>query len=138
MVERKHNEKLWNMSIIDKVAMNLLRMFNINIYKTIDTFMKIRPLFQPPHSKDFMNLTNDVCSPAFQDFVFLIVGGEGTPMCEVDLDLKPMYIMFNVDGNMKSNPTTLTTDLNKHVTLTIPINNFPTPTMLINEKSSAH
>jgi hypothetical protein len=76
-------------------------------------------------------------APLFKIF-FLVVGGEGTLMSKVDLDLEPMYIMFNVDGNMVSNPTTLTTYPNKPATFTIPINNFATPTMLLNENSSAH
>jgi hypothetical protein len=54
-------------------------------------------------------------------------------MCEVDLDLESMYTMFNVDGNMISNPTTPTTNLNKPTTLTIPINIFTTLTMLLKQ-----
>jgi len=76
MVEMGHNEELWNMFIIDKVAMNLPRMFNMSIYKTIDAFMKTRPIFQPPHSRDFMDLTDDVCNPTFQETKFIIAGGE--------------------------------------------------------------
>jgi hypothetical protein len=112
-------------------------MFNMNIYKTIDTFMKTRPIFQPPHSRDFMDLTDDMCNPAFQETKIIIASGERTPMCEIDLDLEPMYTMFNVDGNMISNHVTPTTNLNKPATFTIPINNFATSTMLLKENSSA-
>jgi hypothetical protein len=59
-------------------------------------------------------------------------------MCEVDLDLGPMYTMFNVDGNMIFNLVTPTTYQNKPTILTIPINNLATLTMLLNENSSAH
>lgn len=50
-----HNEFFWNMSIVDKVSMNLLRMFNKSIYEMIDTVMKIRSIFQPPHFRGFMD-----------------------------------------------------------------------------------
>jgi hypothetical protein len=126
----KHDEELWNMSTIDKVAMNLLRMFNRGIYETIYTFMKTRPIFQPPHSRGFMNQIDDVCSPVLKKTKSIIAGGEGTLMCEVYLDPQPMYTMFNVDDNMISNPTTPTTNLNKPTTLTILTNSLATLTML--------
>jgi len=65
---------------------------------------------------------------------YIITNGEGTPMCEADLDPKPMYIMFNVDNNMISNPTTPTTDPNKLTTFTIPTNSFATLTMLLEQR----
>jgi len=64
---------------------------------------------------------------------YIIVGGEGTPMCEVDLDLKPMCTMFNVDNNRISNPATPTTNPNKLTTFTIPTNSFATSTMLLKQ-----
>jgi hypothetical protein len=54
-------------------------------------------------------------------------------MCEFDLDLESMYTMFNVDGNMISNPARPTTNLNKATTFTIPINSFTTLTMLLEQ-----
>jgi hypothetical protein len=33
-------------------------MFNRSIYKMIDAFTKIRPIFQPLHFKDFMDPTD--------------------------------------------------------------------------------
>jgi hypothetical protein len=74
----RHNEELWNMSTINKVAMNLPRMLNKNIYEMIYSFTKTRPIFQPPHSKDFMDLIDDVCNLIFFFFKSIIVGGEGT------------------------------------------------------------
>jgi hypothetical protein len=37
---------------------------------------------------------------------YVAVGGEGSPMCEVNLEQDPMYTMINVDGNMSSNLAT--------------------------------
>jgi hypothetical protein len=99
MVETRHDEELWNMFTIDKITMNLPKMFNMNIYET----------------------------------KYIIASGEGTLMCEVDLDPKPMYIMFNVDNNMISNPATPTTDPNKLTTFTIPANSFAILTMLFEQ-----
>jgi hypothetical protein len=135
---RQDTMKSYGMSTINKVPMNLPRMFNMSIYKTIDAFMKTRPIFQPPHSRDFMDSVDDVCSPTFQETKFIIASDEGTSMCEIELDQEPVYTMFNVDCNMISNPATLTTNPNKPTTLTILINNFATSTMLLNENSSVH
>jgi hypothetical protein len=85
-----------------------------------------------------MGSTDDVCNLTFQETKFIIACGERTSMCEVDLDLEPMYTMFNVDGNVISNPITSTTNPNKPTTLTILINKFATSTMLFNENSNAH
>jgi len=101
-----HNDFFGNMSIANKVSMNLLRMSNRSIYEMIETFMKIRPIFQPPHCRDFMDPTNAVYNPLFHEKTKFVTSGEGSPMCEVDLEQDPMYTMFNVDGNMISNPAT--------------------------------
>ncbi len=100
MVKTRHDEELWNISTIDKVTMNLPKMFNMNIY----------------------------------EIKYIIASGEGTPMCEVDLDPKPMYIMFNVDNNMISSLATPTTYPNKLTTFTIPTNRFATLTMFLEQR----
>jgi hypothetical protein len=102
-----HNDFFWNMSSTDKVSMNLFRMSNRSIYEMIDAFMKTRPIFQQLHSKDFMDPTNVVYNPLLhEETESVIVGGEGFLMCEVDLEQDLMYTMFNVDGDMISNPAT--------------------------------
>ncbi len=58
-----HNEFFQNMSIPDKVSMNLFRMFNKSIYEMIDAFMKTRPIFQPPHFRDFMDPIDAMYNP---------------------------------------------------------------------------
>jgi hypothetical protein len=82
-----HNDFFGNMSIVNKISMNLLRMSNRNIYEMIDAFMKIRPIFQQPHSRDFMDLTNAMYKPLLhEETESIIASGEGSPMCEVDLE----------------------------------------------------
>jgi hypothetical protein len=38
--------------------MNLFTQFNENIYEMLDAFMNTKPIFQPMHSMDFMDLNN--------------------------------------------------------------------------------
>jgi len=93
-----HNDFFWNMSITDKVSMNLFRMSNRSIYEMIDAFMKTRPIFQQLHSRDFMDLIDVVYNPLLhEETESVIVGGKGSPMCEVDLEQDLMYTMFNVE-----------------------------------------
>jgi hypothetical protein len=61
-----HNEELWSMFTIDRVSMNLPKVFNKNIYEMIDSFMKTKPIFQPPHFRDFMDLNDAVYNPPLQ------------------------------------------------------------------------
>jgi hypothetical protein len=42
----------------NKIAMNLFTQFNESIYEIIDAFMNTKPIFQPMHSMDFMDLNN--------------------------------------------------------------------------------
>jgi len=51
--------------IANKISMNLLRMFSRNIHEMINAFMKTRPIFQPPHSRDFMDLQMMLCTTPF-------------------------------------------------------------------------
>jgi hypothetical protein len=112
-----HNEFFRNMSIIDKVSMNLLRMFNRSIYKMIDTFMKTRPIFQPSHFRDFMDPTDVVYNPLLHEEIKSVtVDGEGSLMCEIDLEQDPIYTMFNVDENMISNLATPHNPIQTHNT----------------------
>ncbi len=75
----------WNMSIASKVSMNLLRMSNRSIYEMIENFMKTRPIFQPPHCRDFMGPTDAVYNPFFHEKTkFVTTSGEGSPMCVKD------------------------------------------------------
>jgi hypothetical protein len=57
------NEEFWNMSITNRVNMNLSKAFRKNIYEIINSFMKTRPIFQPSHFRDFMDLNNVVYIP---------------------------------------------------------------------------
>jgi hypothetical protein len=95
------------MSIADKVSMKLLRMSNRSIYEMIDAFMKTRPVFQPSHSRDFMDPTDAVYNPFLHGKIESVTtSDEGSLTCEANLEQDPMYTMFNVDGKMISNPTT--------------------------------
>jgi hypothetical protein len=51
--------------IANRISMNLLRMFSRNIHEMINAFMKTRPIFQPPHSRDFMDLQMMLCTTPF-------------------------------------------------------------------------
>jgi hypothetical protein len=62
-----HNEEIWNVFITNRVNMNLLKVFRKNIYEMINSFMKTRPIFQPLHSRDFMDLNNAMYNPPFQE-----------------------------------------------------------------------
>jgi hypothetical protein len=50
----RHTKEFWNI-IIDKIIMNLPKPFNKRISEMFDAFMKTKPIFQSPHSKDFMH-----------------------------------------------------------------------------------
>jgi hypothetical protein len=50
-----HNEELWNMLPNDIIVMNFLRIFNINIYEMINTFMNTRLIFKLTHSMYFID-----------------------------------------------------------------------------------
>jgi hypothetical protein len=58
--------------------MNLLVLFNKNIYEIIDALMKTIPIFQAPHSKDFMDLNHAMYTPTSQEFES-IPSGQGPP-----------------------------------------------------------
>jgi hypothetical protein len=60
MVGMVHNEEFWNLSPLERLELNLLRMFNKNIYEMIDAFMNTRPIFKPSHSKDIMGANDNV------------------------------------------------------------------------------
>jgi hypothetical protein len=106
----------------------------------IDAFMKTRPIFQPPHFKDFMDLTDVMYSPALHEKIkFIIAGGEGSPMRETNFEQDLMYPMFNVDNNMISNLTTLTiVPYKPPITFVVHVNSPATPTILLNENASAY
>jgi hypothetical protein len=80
--------------------MNLPRPFNKRICETIDAFMKTKPIFQSPHSKDFMH-PNDTMFAANHHELKYITSGLRSPMHE-DLDAKLMRMKFNVVGNFMS------------------------------------
>ncbi len=63
IVGTRHNEELWNMFTIDRVSMNLPKVFYKNSYEMIDSFMKAKPIFQPPHFRDFMDPNDVMYSP---------------------------------------------------------------------------
>jgi len=42
----------------NKIAINLFTQFNESIYEMMDVFMNTKPMFQPMHSMDFMDLNN--------------------------------------------------------------------------------
>jgi hypothetical protein len=42
-------------------------MFNRNIYKMIDAFMKTRPIFQPSHFKNFMDPIDAIYNPPLHE-----------------------------------------------------------------------
>lgn len=92
--------------------MNLFVLFSKNIYEIIDASMKTIPIFQAPHSKDFMDLNHVMYTPTSEEFES-IASGKGSPKCE-DLDLE--WIHFNVGGNLMSH------GLSNHATPTVPIN----------------
>jgi hypothetical protein len=50
----KRTKEFWNI-LIDRIVMNLPRPFNKRINEMIDAFMKTKPIFQSPHSKEFMH-----------------------------------------------------------------------------------
>ncbi len=58
-------------------------------------------------------------------------------MREVDLDVEPMYMVFNVDGKLISNPGTPTIIPYNLTTLDVP-NNFTTPAILLIQNASGH
>jgi hypothetical protein len=58
-------------------------------------------------------------------------------MCEVDLDVEPMYMVFNVDGKLISNPTTPTIVPSNLATFIVP-NSLAIPTILLNQNASEH
>ncbi len=58
-------------------------------------------------------------------------------MCEVDLDVEPMYMVFTVDGKLISNPTTPTIVPSNLVTFIIP-NSLAIPTILLSQNASEH
>lgn len=57
------NEFFWNMCAANRLASNLPRLFNKSIFKMIDSFMSKRPIFEPPHSYDFMDPNYNVYTP---------------------------------------------------------------------------
>lgn len=65
------------------------------------------------------------------------IGGEGSQMCEVDLDPKPMHTMFNVNGNLISDLATPTTVPYNPTTPIVP-NSLVTFIVLFNENASEH
>jgi len=54
-----HSEELWNM-LHDIIAMNLLKVFNINIFEMINTFMNTRFIFKLTHSMYFIDPNDKV------------------------------------------------------------------------------
>jgi hypothetical protein len=61
-----HNEKFWNMSTTNRVSMNLPKVFSKNIYEMINSFMKTKPIFQPPHFWEFMETNDAMYNPPFK------------------------------------------------------------------------
>jgi hypothetical protein len=62
MVGMGHNEEFWNSSPLERLALNLLRMFNKDIYEMIDAFMNTEAIFKTSHSRDFMGANDNVYS----------------------------------------------------------------------------
>jgi hypothetical protein len=58
MVRIEHNKKYWPMTIADMIAFNLPKNFDQGMYEMIDEFFGMRPIFNPPHTK---NSINDAC-----------------------------------------------------------------------------
>ncbi len=63
MVATCQNEIFWNMCATNRLTSNLPRLFNKSIFKMIDSFMNRRPIFEPPHSHDFMDPNDNVYTP---------------------------------------------------------------------------
>jgi hypothetical protein len=53
----RQNDHFWSMFATNKLAYLSPVLFNKNIFKIIDSFMSNQPIFQPPHSRDFMDQT---------------------------------------------------------------------------------
>ncbi len=98
------------------IAMNLLKLFNINIYELINTFMNTKFIFKLTHFVYFID-PNDKVYTFMCPQKYKIVDG----LMHEDFDLssnkylKPMYTMFNVGGsfmnqtkNGRITPKTLT------------------------------
>jgi hypothetical protein len=109
-----------------------------NIYEMIDSFMKTKPIFQPPHFRDFMNLNDAMYSPPLQETEFVATSGEAFPMCEANLDAKLMYMMFNVNGKLIYNLATPTTIGPYNLITPIVPNSLITPTILLSQNASGH
>ncbi len=116
--------------------MNFQKVFSKNIYEMIDSFMKTKPIFQPLHFRDFMNPNNIMYNPPLQEIESIAIGGEGSPMCEANLDAKLMYMMFNVSGKLISNLATPTTIGQYNMVTPIVINSLTTPTILLSQNAS--
>jgi len=77
-------------------------------------------------------------NPLFKKQNFVATGGEGSPMCEANLDAKFMYMMFNVVGKLISNLVTPTT-IGPYNLVTPIIQNSPTTsTILLSYNASGH
>ncbi len=50
----RHNKEYWAMNIIDRVSFNLPKSFRWGLYDMIVEFLGLRPIFEPPYTKDFM------------------------------------------------------------------------------------
>jgi hypothetical protein len=59
MVGIGHSQDHWNIIPLDKITLNLPRMFNKVIYEMINAFMSNKPIFEPTHSWDFMDPHDD-------------------------------------------------------------------------------
>jgi len=53
------------MSTANRLASNLPRLFNKNIFEMIDLLMNNPPIFQLPHSRDFMDFNDNIYIPKF-------------------------------------------------------------------------
>jgi hypothetical protein len=110
------NEDFWNMCATNRLASNLPRLFNKSIFKMIHSFMSRRPIFEPPHSCDFMDPNYNVYTPKSSCQEFEVILHNHNSLTQDDFNPfiynnpKPQYTMFNVQNICitQNKPSTLT------------------------------
>ncbi len=51
------------MYLFNKVALNLVQLFNKNIFEMVNAFVNTQLKFQPSHFKDFIDTNDNVYTP---------------------------------------------------------------------------
>ncbi len=63
MVRTSRNEKFKEMYLFNKVALNLVQLFNKNIFEMVNSFVNTQLKFQPSHFKGFIDTNDNVYTP---------------------------------------------------------------------------